>query len=276
MADFLMTQRSVAGLLLVVCLRCMSPAHAFIQKCPADGAQAQECTEDRIDDLLKWSADGGIYAPRLQAGHINGMRGMIATKSIKKGGLMMSIPREMALIAQDGTASPFPWLLSDEDWSSAQQEVQLAALLLYNAKLGPDSKWYPWIQALPTKFDTLPHWTPAELDELQLGTTTTELGFRSEVDARAEFSVALYTHLKETAFTKSLNITQEELDWALSNVFSRSVAVPRPVNWAQPILTTLTLLVGAAMFAFSPLKKSQHSKTMLNLTGIALIGWDQN
>lgn len=44
MADFLMTQRSVAGLLLVVCLRCMSPAHAFIQKCPADGAQAQECT----------------------------------------------------------------------------------------------------------------------------------------------------------------------------------------------------------------------------------------
>lgn len=61
------------------------------------------------------------------------------------------------------------------------REVQLAALLLYNAKLGQESKWYPWIQALPTKFYTLPHWTAAELDELQLGTTTTELGFRSEV-----------------------------------------------------------------------------------------------
>jgi len=61
------------------------------------------------------------------------------------------------------------------------REVQLAALLLYNAKLGQKSKWYPWIQALPTKFDTLPYWTAAELDELQLGTTTTALGFRSEV-----------------------------------------------------------------------------------------------
>ena len=61
------------------------------------------------------------------------------------------------------------------------REVQLAALLLYNAKLGQESKCYPWIQALPTKFDTLTQWTAAELDELQLGTTTTELGFRSEV-----------------------------------------------------------------------------------------------
>ena len=71
--------------------------------------------------MLKWSSSVGIYAPRLQAGHINGMRGMIATKVIKKGGLMMSIPREMALIVQDGAASPFSWLLSDEDWSLAQQ-----------------------------------------------------------------------------------------------------------------------------------------------------------
>ncbi|DBA83878.1 TPA: hypothetical protein ACH3X1_006386 [Trebouxia sp. C0004] len=266
-----MARRTIAGLFLVMCLFCISPAHAFIEKCPADGAQAQECVEDRIDGLLKWSSSGGIYAPRLQAGHVDGMRGMIATKTIKKGGLMMSIPREMALIVQDGTASPFPWLLSDEDWSLAQQEVQLAALLLYHAKLGQESKWYPWIQALPTTFDTLPHWTAAELDELQLGTTTTELGFRSEVDARAEFSGSLYNHFKGTSFMSSLNVTQEEQDWALSIVFSRSVAVPRPVNWAQPVLTTLTLLVGAAVFAFSPLKKSQHSKTMLNLTGIALL-----
>ena len=44
-------------------------------------------------------------------------------------------------------------------------------------------------------------------------------------------------------------------------------------DWAQPILTTLTLLVGATAFAFSPLKKSPHSKTLLNLTGIALVSW---
>lgn len=61
------------------------------------------------------------------------------------------------------------------------REVQLAAILLWHAKLGKQSDWYPWIQALPTQFDTLPHWTSAQLDELQLSTTTTEMEFRSSV-----------------------------------------------------------------------------------------------
>ena len=61
------------------------------------------------------------------------------------------------------------------------RDEQLAALLLWHAKQGPQSDWYPYIQALPPKFDTLTHWTSAQLDELQLGTTITESGFRSEV-----------------------------------------------------------------------------------------------
>ena len=44
LADFVMDRRLIARLLLVISLRCMSPAYASIEKCPADGAQAQECT----------------------------------------------------------------------------------------------------------------------------------------------------------------------------------------------------------------------------------------
>ena len=77
--------------------------------------------EDRIDGLLQWASTVDIYAPRLQAGHINGLRGMIAAKKIKKGGLLMSIPRKKALMVQDTTISPFPELLTDEEWSVNQQ-----------------------------------------------------------------------------------------------------------------------------------------------------------
>lgn len=39
-----MFRRSIVGLLLAMCLHCMSSAHAtFIEKCKADGAQAQAC-----------------------------------------------------------------------------------------------------------------------------------------------------------------------------------------------------------------------------------------
>lgn len=60
------------------------------------------------------------------------------------------------------------------------RDIQLAALLLYHAKLGLHSEWYPWIQALPTHFNTLLHWTDAQLAELQLGTTAIELDFISQ------------------------------------------------------------------------------------------------
>lgn len=39
--------------------------------------------------------------------------------------------------------------------------------MIYEAGRGEDSKWWPYLQLLPTKFDTLMYWTQAELAELQ-------------------------------------------------------------------------------------------------------------
>lgn len=39
--------------------------------------------------------------------------------------------------------------------------------MIYEAGQGEDSKWWPYLQLLPTEFDTLMYWTPAELAELQ-------------------------------------------------------------------------------------------------------------
>jgi len=42
---------------------------------------------------------------------------MIVAKKIKKGGLLMSIPRDKALTVHEGAPSPLPWLLPDDEWS---------------------------------------------------------------------------------------------------------------------------------------------------------------
>lgn len=39
--------------------------------------------------------------------------------------------------------------------------------MIYEVGRGEDSKWWPYLQLLPTEFDTLIYWTPAELAELQ-------------------------------------------------------------------------------------------------------------
>ena len=74
-----------------------------------------------MDNLLKWAKAKGIHAPNVQAGQANGMRGLIATKPIKKNGLLLSIPRKAALIIHDGDPSPFPHLVDEEEWAQLPQ-----------------------------------------------------------------------------------------------------------------------------------------------------------
>ncbi len=52
--------------------------------------------------------------------------------------------------------------------------MHLALVLLRELKLGPASAWHVWIQSLPQHFNTLVHWTPGELDQLQMNSTSAE------------------------------------------------------------------------------------------------------
>ena len=83
--------------------------------------QALKCTlnaDDCLDGLLKWAHANDLYAPKLQAQQVNGIRGLFATKKIKAGGLLMSVPRTMALSVHEDAPCPFPMFMSDADWRS--------------------------------------------------------------------------------------------------------------------------------------------------------------
>ena len=75
-------------------------------------------TEDRTASLMKWAESNDLYAPRLKPGYVNGMRGLITTKQIKKGGLLLSIPRAMSLSVHEGAPSPFPMFTGDTEWNT--------------------------------------------------------------------------------------------------------------------------------------------------------------
>lgn len=73
---------------------------------------------ERVAALMSWAENSDLYAPRLQSGQVNGMRGLVATKKIKKGGLLMSIPRAMALAVHEGAPCPFPMFMGDAEWNT--------------------------------------------------------------------------------------------------------------------------------------------------------------
>lgn len=74
--------------------------------------------EERVAALMSWAENSDLYAPRLQTGQVNGMRGLLASKQIKKGGLLMSIPRAMALAVHEGAPCPFPMFMGDAEWNT--------------------------------------------------------------------------------------------------------------------------------------------------------------
>lgn len=74
--------------------------------------------EDRIAGLMTWAENNGLYAPRLQTGQVDGMRGLIATKQIKKGGLLLRVPRAMSLSVYEGGECPFPMFMGNAEWNT--------------------------------------------------------------------------------------------------------------------------------------------------------------
>lgn len=61
------------------------------------------------------------------------------------------------------------------------RSIQIALKVLRELKRGPESPWHAYLQALPTQFDTLIHWTPQELSSLQMNCTADESAFIDQV-----------------------------------------------------------------------------------------------
>ena len=69
--------------------------------------------------------------------------------------------------------------------------------MIYEAGRDEDSKWWPYLQLLPTEFDTLMYWTPAELAELQGSLVVDKIG---KDDANQLFIESLLPVVQDHAY----------------------------------------------------------------------------
>lgn len=54
--------------------------------------------------------------------------------------------------------------------------MSLVLVMIYEVGQGNNSKWGPYLQILPSEFDTLMYWSPAELAELQGSSVVNKIG----------------------------------------------------------------------------------------------------
>ncbi|GAA5847048.1 hypothetical protein JCM9279_002668 [Rhodotorula babjevae] len=172
--------------------------------------------------FLEWfKAAGGTVHPAVQLKEdCEGMgRGAIAGEDIEADTLLFSIPRTILLTT--ATAS-LQSLLPPDAWSSLGGWTPL--ILSMMREYLRTSTWTPYFALLPTRFDALMHWSPAELDELKGSNVLSKVG-RDEADEEYEDTVKAFVKEHEDVFGNAGEYTAELFHRMGSLVLSRSFHV---------------------------------------------------
>eukprot|EP00308_Calcidiscus_leptoporus_P000990 CAMPEP_0119357758 /NCGR_PEP_ID=MMETSP1334-20130426/6086_1 /TAXON_ID=127549 /ORGANISM="Calcidiscus leptoporus, Strain RCC1130" /LENGTH=539 /DNA_ID=CAMNT_0007372075 /DNA_START=81 /DNA_END=1700 /DNA_ORIENTATION=+ len=99
----------------------------------------------------------------LQGRRPDGVRGVVATQHISKGELLCKLPRSAVVTTCESRMCG--WL--PEAARSLPPVLRVALFLLRECAQGGDSEWAPYLQSLPTDFETLEFWEQDELEQLR-------------------------------------------------------------------------------------------------------------
>lgn len=97
---------------------------------------------------------------------------IVARANIPEGEELFSIPRSLILAVQNSELKT----LLGQDVEALGPWLSLMLVMIYEYLLGSKSRWAPYFQVLPTRFDTLMFWSSAELNELQASAIVEKIG----------------------------------------------------------------------------------------------------
>ena len=118
----------------------------------------------------------------------------VANSDIKLNEELFSIPLSAAFSVKTSSLLKThlgPTVQELDDW------LALTLALLFEKGQGDTSKWSAYLNVLPDSFDTLMHWTQAELDELTGCAVLDKIG---RVDAEKAFTEQLLPLIKRNAY----------------------------------------------------------------------------
>jgi len=178
---------------------------------------------------------------------------LTTTKSIQRGSSIMTVPGEVILtsgITGDSYAPYYSetdmknvkaWMESElESGPQAKQdylpEYMLVYKLLREVYMGENSRWYPWLQSLPTTFST-----GLYLDEVERNHVERMTGDYIKIQ-RSQYQACLDLFQKFVSSQESQSLIPTEfLQWMLSlqqDGSSEDVSFDKLVQWAYSIVFT--------------------------------------
>ncbi|KAK5004156.1 Ribosomal lysine N-methyltransferase 4, partial [Cryomyces antarcticus] len=141
--------------------------------------------QNKSDSFMAWlRQQGASISPKIELADLRSRgagRGVVATADIEADEELFTIPRSAVLTVENselftrlrGQATEERMeTLPVHDFRADFLDglgpwVSLILVMMYEYLKGPESRWWPYFDVLPSKFDTLMFWSSDELDELQ-------------------------------------------------------------------------------------------------------------
>jgi len=175
-----------------------------------------------IDQFENWAAQSNIKYENLQHGIFDFLgdqfQGLEAKQALSAGTNLITLPKDKTLATFAKEQCPFPAWINPTFWEKQPNYVRLAIKLLWERQLGANSNVEEYVKLLPNPedFDTLYHWSDAELKSLQY--PALEMSVRRQREQWAK----LYEQLSSTSSGAGSSFTQTEFVWAMECVLSRA------------------------------------------------------
>nr|GAT54993.1 predicted protein [Mycena chlorophos] len=141
-----------------------------------------------MNAVLSWFATNGGKIDSASVGftEFDGAgRGAVALRDIPEGHVLFKIPRSLILST---TTSALPRRVGLEQWRARGMHRGWAGLILcvmWETANGAASRWAPYLESLPSTFDTPMFWSEEDLEELRGTSVVEKLG---KADAEKDFS----------------------------------------------------------------------------------------
>ncbi|KAL2262647.1 hypothetical protein VTK26DRAFT_572 [Humicola hyalothermophila] len=176
--------------------------------------------QDGTRNFLNWfqALPGAIFHKDIAIADLrdrNAGRGIIAKADIEPDTVLFTIPRDAIICtATSPLKSRLPDVFDlekddaqdsdDEDGGDASSASQdswtlLILVMIYEYLQGDGSRWKPYLDVLPSTFDTPMFWTPPELSELQASALIGKVG-KEEADAMIKSKIISVIRAHEDVF----------------------------------------------------------------------------
>ncbi|KAG3260396.1 SET domain containing 3 [Ictidomys tridecemlineatus] len=184
--------------------------------------------EDYFPDLMKWASENGASVEGFEMVNFKEEGfGLRATRDIKAEELFLWVPRKLLMTVESAKNSVLGPLYSQDRILQAMGNIALAFHLLCE-RASPNSFWQPYIQTLPSEYDTPLYFEEEEVRCLQSTQAIHDVFSQYKNTARqyAYFYKVIQTHPHASKLPLKDSFTYEDYRWAVSSVMTRQNQIP--------------------------------------------------